>query len=100
MQVMVEGEWHRPMLSVPGHAAHAHPIETACELVADRRFTTTRSESYEGHLCKRGCFTASELARAASDRQDRERRTTEENQRLDREREEWFATGIRRKDKP
>lgn len=62
MQIRVDGsEWHRKKLSRSGRL----PM-TACGKSIDPRFNLgTRFESYEGQLCKDGCFTASELADSA-----------------------------------
>jgi hypothetical protein len=66
-----ETAFHRPFL---------RQSRTACDVAYHSEFVTPRPESYDqtvAPLCRRGCFTASELAHADAIRADEKRRTGE-----------------------
>lgn len=75
-----ESPWHRVMLTTPGMIARLGPdlvlAQTACGDAVGAGYYATREESYEGNLCKKGCFTPAELelaetlAAAAEERQE------------------------------
>ncbi len=65
--------WHRPMVSAVlgqavsfdrGSSGARRLLKMACNRSVAGGYYATREESYEGNLCKDGCFTKHELVEA------------------------------------
>lgn len=89
VKLTLKGEWHRPL---------ARRGTTACGQALGGY--ATRDDSYEGELCKRGCFSQHEFDLAAEEAVLRAllkvREQQAENEAYDRERDELEAARRRR----